>query len=406
MKTKIISAVGLLLITYNLALAMEKITITIKGLDKQEIYFENNKQIKDTIPVSKQGTYIIENDFGINETEFVKTTISFPIARLSRFYPETKLKGMELRCESNKIELFLYKNCEIEIDIWINETKKIIEYSLKESGKEKINELLVKFNKEYYPLESQRTEMELRMLTKMNNAGLSILNPEDVAKVIKLPEVMAMEEEGNALAKKTVSLVTEMLKNNNNNYLPVTLLYLYKKQIGTRDSVEKLFVGLPEFQKNSFFGKKLKTYFDGFKTTNAGTAAKIFGGTTFDKKQFTLQQLKGKFVILDFWGTWCRPCVGGLPHMAELYKKHQGVLEIVGVASDKEKAWRTFLEKNTTYNWIQLLDTDSKIQTDYGVSAFPTKILLDKEGRILLKGVGEDPNFYLTVEKYLSGEIK
>ena len=88
--------------------------------------------------------------------------------------------------------------------------------------------------------------------------------------------------------------------------------------------------------------------------------------------------------------------------MKKFYDENKNILEIVGVAKDKEKYWKSYLEKNPNYNWVQILDEDESISKSYGIKAFPTKILLDKEGKIVYRDMGENKEFYTKVKEIIS----
>ena len=112
--------------------------------------------------------------------------------------------------------------------------------------------------------------------------------------------------------------------------------------------------------------------------------------------------LKGKYVLIDFWGSWCRPCRASHPHLKELYAKYKDKgFEIVGVAQEhsptrdeSRKLWTDAIEKDGL-TWLQVLDNENIKQFDavssYGVTAFPTKILLDRDGNIIGRYVGNGP---------------
>ena len=109
--------------------------------------------------------------------------------------------------------------------------------------------------------------------------------------------------------------------------------------------------------------------------------------------------LKGKYVLLDFWGSWCGPCRASHPHLKELYGKYKSRgFEIIGIdqehaqtAEECRNLWTTAVAKDSL-PWLQLINNermaDFDAVTQYGVSAFPTKILLDKEGNVLVRFVG------------------
>lgn len=106
----------------------------------------------------------------------------------------------------------------------------------------------------------------------------------------------------------------------------------------------------------------------------------------------SLSDFRGKWVILDFWGSWCGWCIKGFPELKELYKNYKGELEIIGIAcNDKEDDWHKSVEENEL-DWLQLFN-NSDVSSTYGISGFPTKILISPDGEIAMITVGSDDNF-------------
>ena len=117
----------------------------------------------------------------------------------------------------------------------------------------------------------------------------------------------------------------------------------------------------------------------------------------------SLSSLRGKYVIIDFWGSWCIWCVRGMPKMKEYYKKYSDKLEILGVdCNDPEKKWKNAV-KNLNLPWKHVYNPkDSyEILKKYQIQGFPTKILVDPEGKIAKTIVGEDPKFYEYLDEVL-----
>lgn len=123
-----------------------------------------------------------------------------------------------------------------------------------------------------------------------------------------------------------------------------------------------------------------------------------------DSADFDLSSLKGKYVIIDFWGTWCGACLAGVPEMKKFRDKHIDRLQIVGVAKDNvlEKVQKC-IEKNQM-NWQNILvgKGEQDFVAKFNVQGYPTKILIDKNGKILLRSVGEVESFYQDVEKLIA----
>jgi len=111
-----------------------------------------------------------------------------------------------------------------------------------------------------------------------------------------------------------------------------------------------------------------------------------FDTTTVDGKPFKLSDLKGKVILLDFWATWCPPCILQLPHMKQLYERNKDKnFVLVGISADETaEDLKNFLE-NENMQWPQIFDgsdTTSTIAEQYGVFIRPTTVLIDAKGNV------------------------
>jgi peroxiredoxin len=117
-------------------------------------------------------------------------------------------------------------------------------------------------------------------------------------------------------------------------------------------------------------------------------AAPDFALKDADGKTVHLSDYKGKVVLVDFWATWCVPCLEELPRVKSVYSKyHDKGLEIVGVSNDfHADAVKQFIQKNDM-PWPELFDADAAAQEQwnavtvgFGVATIPTRLLIDKKG--------------------------
>ena len=139
-------------------------------------------------------------------------------------------------------------------------------------------------------------------------------------------------------------------------------------------------------------GAKLVTEFKGpLKANNdlTGQVAVDFKLKALDGKEFSLQDLKGKFVLLDFWATWCIPCRRDLPVIEKLHQEfHRKGLVVLGVNADEEVESVNDFLPTAKLTYPILLAADSGIVPNYSVKAFPTVVLIDADGKIVFYHVG------------------
>lgn len=180
----------------------------------------------------------------------------------------------------------------------------------------------------------------------------------------------------------------------------LSVYYLYRNYIFLQDDTLKTaYNNLGPDARKSFYGRVIGDKLASVEATAIGKPAIDIRKKDANGNEVSLATLKGRYVLLDFWGTWCHPCRASHPHLKELYSKYKPEgLEIVGIASENgndleknRKGWLEAIEQDGI-NWVNVLNNEGIAEFDavsaYGIAAFPTKILLDKEGRIIGRWIG------------------
>ncbi|MBA2301687.1 MAG: redoxin domain-containing protein [Acidobacteria bacterium] len=117
-----------------------------------------------------------------------------------------------------------------------------------------------------------------------------------------------------------------------------------------------------------------------------------FSFATLNGEFLTSENLKGKVVLLDFWATWCTPCLAATPGLKKIQQKFKDdPFVIVGVSADRDQApWRAFVEEHKL-PWAQFYDERRMMASRFKVNAYPTYILMDHEGIMQYRQQGWNP---------------
>lgn len=139
--------------------------------------------------------------------------------------------------------------------------------------------------------------------------------------------------------------------------------------------------------KNTSYGKKIKHALDIAEKLAIGKPAPDFTQNDAEGKPVSLSGFKGKFVLVDFWASWCGPCRAENPNVVRAYNKYKNKnFTIVGVSLDEDKAaWQKAI-KHDQLNWTQVSDLKgwkNAVAQQYGIRAIPANILIDDHGIIV-----------------------
>jgi len=165
----------------------------------------------------------------------------------------------------------------------------------------------------------------------------------------------------------------------------------YLDQQNSTPLLENLLASLVKEYPNSKFVKDFEGVVNDMKKLPVGSLAPEIKLNTPEGKTLALSSLRGKTVLIDFWASWCGPCRKENPHVVEMYRKFKNKnFEIFGVSLDENiNAWKDAIRKDGI-KWIQVSELkkwDSQVVSLYQVDAIPYTVLIDRNGKIIAKGL-------------------
>jgi thiol-disulfide isomerase/thioredoxin len=199
-----------------------------------------------------------------------------------------------------------------------------------------------------------------------------------------------------------IPLIEKLLKDHPDSYAGAFVLAGSGRQVSSIEKKEKLLGMLSAKMKGSDAAQKFADHIQGLKNSGIGKTVANFVLPDPEGKDFALDQLKGKYVLIDFWASWCVPCRKSFPRMREVYAtyKDQG-FEIYSVSIDEDKAAWLKAVKEESNPWKQSLDNKNISQSRFAVTGVPSTFLIGPDGKIIASEVGFDPEGGSAIEKKL-----
>lgn len=245
---------------------------------------------------------------------------------------------------------------------------------------------------------SQSQEIYNTYLSNMDefNQRYQVLNEEYKAamQVDDTAKIAQINEDAGVINEEEKAYVREFVKAQSNNvvgpYMVVTNIYQYPYQ----DLVD-VRANFGENISASKYIKMLDEQIEKLQKLEIGQAAPVFVQNDADGKPVSLADYKGKYVLIDFWASWCGPCRQENPNVVEAYTKfHDEGFDILGVSLDRSKGPWLKAIADDNLSWTQVSDLkywNNEASKMYAVSSIPANFLIDPDGKILAKDLrGED----------------
>ena len=297
---------------------------------------------------------------------------------------EPKVRFLEIQGIPGEF-LFMLENSEIEIEI-----NKQLMLESTATGSKTHNDLVA------YQGGIKELQEENRNLI---NTFMKYRKEQDTARLDSMK--VLLEDHGQRFLKFPAKYV----KDNNDSYFSLNLIGLEanKKKFDIEDFLDA-YDNLTPSLKNTPMGGKVKRKLDSINTEYQKTAhlqvgkiAPSFEAPKPDGTIVSLEELKGKVTIIDFWAAWCGPCRRENPNIVKIYNEyHDKGLEIIGVSldgnsrqSNPKKAWLDAIEKDKLA-WTQVSHLkyfNDPVARLYDVNAIPATYILDKDGKIVAKNL-------------------
>jgi len=252
-----------------------------------------------------------------------------------------------------------------------------------------------------HPELQNRYQAFTKKLEPLNDLRAGLDSFYNANKPVAKEDLARLNSMAKAIADLKVALFKRAVAENKQNAVGAYVLYRYLYDLPESLQLDSLVKTIdPEVAKLSYPLQQLRKTLDIKLSLLPGHVPPELSGIDINGKAFNAASLKGKYVLLDFWGSWCVPCLSGLPKMKAEYEKYKDKIAFVSIAChDKEAKWRAMVAKQGM-TWTQLLD-DSKDRyaRQFYVENFPTKILIGPDGKVIEVFRGEGDSFYKKLEE-------
>lgn len=339
---------------------------TIEGVTSGEIYLLSDLNAKDTLAsasILKGKFYLKGTSHSRQVANFrIKGVVNGPVIFLENTTYSAHLKVVSAYAPDNSGNFMEVKELENELHTTVT------------GGKDQkianvFWEMLSAASLEYEKLSKQYTEAE-------HQGNEQLLNE--------------LENKAESLQHHTLLTATNLLSQYNNSYVSAYIIQEYISDLceDKPEEITKLYTLLSEEARNSGYGRQADTEKH---VLEKNAVLPSFTLSTPEGAALSLNDIKGKIKILEFWSKNCSPCLQEIPKLLKLYEKYKPLgLEIVAISLDNDKQTAEKLKAKHHLTWIQAGNYKAggtDVEKLYNIHTIPYKIILTEDNRILAKGL-------------------
>jgi peroxiredoxin len=235
-----------------------------------------------------------------------------------------------------------------------------------------LNSVMVKYRDKQRTLHIRRDSLMQKIIQAISS------HPEEASALIR---------ETNLIDKKVFDIRVDGILSEEPSYHTMKELYFLRNDF-SRDTLNLYFQRFPKSFQNTKYGEVIRTYLD-HQTPTVGHHYTDIEGLNTTGHVMKLSAFEGKYVLLDFWASWCAPCRAENPNLVKAYQDfHDKGFEIFSFSTDNNVvSWKKAIQKDSLH-WTNVIDTTGSYSTMsalYGVRGIPSSFLINPEGIIIAK---------------------
>lgn len=292
---------------------------------------------------------------------------------------------------------FILENCPITLNLDVTKNQKGTDRTLIEVHGSKLNDAL---KKQKLIEDSLYHQEKYAVLHQLRAEGGEVYRSKDEGRIKEYQERVAKYNDlaSERFQERLNARISFVKEHPGSVVAPYVLSFYFSEGRMTREQLKEYYpIFQGEAKNTAMYRHYTKIYKDIFEKLGVGAVAPDFTLPTLEGEELTLSKVKGKYIFVDFWASWCGPCRASFPHLKEVYSKyHKDGFEVVAIATaDYGSKWKKAIEKDQT-TWNHVFDGDpgvegsgkapyGQVAIEYGVPFLPTTFLLDENGRILAR---------------------
>ncbi len=336
--------------------------------------------------ISSNKTIVVDT-LSITKGNFTATgSISSPINAIL-----STLEASNSVNDPNSVTIFLEPR-KLTISLKLNNFKNaVVHGSISHAENQKLIRNSEKFAHQISKISKLREQLKLLLRNDSSNITLQNSYLETRQQILELQD-------------SSLKTDIEYIESNPKSFVSANLLRIHLSDIQL-DKLISLYSRLTPKVKKSIYGSEVEEFIKTKRSSSPGASAPLFISKDLFGKRLSLKDINtNSYVLLDFWGSWCKPCRANNPTLIKLYKQYNHLgLNIIGIAHDDNSIdeWKKAIETDNIGIWYHILRgfdinklakneiNESDIGYMYGVNIFPTQILINKEGIIIARYEGE-----------------